>query len=107
MDRTTSTVQWPKTRTGRLVFKSTDQAIMAAFGYYNQPDFVHYLEKEVIRLHEILRKALISRRVNLRKTCHLAARAGSNRQCLHKALTTRRNEEIARLKEDYINGNSA
>jgi len=107
MDRRTSVVSWRKTRTGKLALNNTDQAVMLGNSYYYVPDFIHYLEMEVVRLQAIFNKITKSERMNLNKTCKLATRLQFNRECLHTALRARRAAEIKTIKEDFINGNCA
>jgi len=105
MKKATSIVTWRKTRTGKLLLKSTDQAIMLGNSYYWVPDFIHYLEVEVVRLQRIFNGVSRSERMNLNNACKLATRLQFNRECLHTALNARRVAEFRANREDYVNGN--
>jgi len=107
MKKATSIVTWRKTRTGKLILRNTDQAVMLGNSYYWVPDFIHYLEVEVVRLQAIFNKITLSERMNLNNTCKLATRLQFNRECLHTALHARRAAEIKTIKEDFVNGNCA
>lgn len=107
MIETTTPITWPRTRTGKLIFKSTDQALIAGRGYFNNPGFIHYLEKEIVRLQGIFNNISKSIRMNLDNTCKLATRLQFNRECLNEALKARRYWEIQRQKEDFVNDGSA
>ena len=81
---------WPRTRTGKLIFKSTNQALEAALEYFDHPPFIHYLEKETKRLRRLTQKALESKTINLDNTCKLATRMQLNNEALARAYSHRR-----------------
>jgi len=81
---------WPTTRTGKLIFKSTNQALEAALEYYDEPEFIAYLEREVRRLRELCKKMFDSPRINLDNACKLATRAQLNSEALQRAYAHRK-----------------
>ena len=82
--------EWPATRTGKLIFTSTNQALKAALDYFDEPAFVAYLEKETKRLKRKTEKCLGSRTVNFDKACKLATRLQLNNEALHSAYLHRK-----------------
>jgi len=83
-------VRWPRTRTGKLIFTSTNRALEAALEYFDTPEFIYYLEVEHRRLTAICKKMLESRSLNLDKACKLATRNQLNREALERAYCHRR-----------------
>jgi len=82
--------EWPATRTGKLIFTSTNQALKAALEYFDVPEFIFYLEKETKRLRRKTAKALESKTVNLDNACKLATRMQLNNEALASACAHRR-----------------
>ena len=81
---------WPTSRTGKLIFTSTNQALKAALEYFDHPPFIYYLEKETKRLRRVVGACLGSRRVNLDNACKLATRLQLNNEALHSAYLHRK-----------------
>jgi len=81
---------WPRTRTGKLIFKSTNQALEAALEYFDHPPFIHYLEKETKRLKAICKNMMESKRLNLNNACKLAVRLQLNNEALAESYAHRK-----------------
>jgi len=95
---------WPTTRTGKLIFKSTNQALEAALEYFDHPPFIHYLEKETKRLRRLTQKALESKTLNLDNACKLATRMQLNNEALARAYSHRKYQKRFEETEEINNG---
>jgi len=99
---------WPKTKTGKLIFESTNQALEAALEYFDHPPFIYYLEKETKRLKAICKNMMESKRLNLDNACKLATRLQLNNEALARAYSHRkyqkRFEETEVIENDDCNG---
>jgi len=100
-------IGWTKTRTGKLIFTSTNQALEAALEHFDNPDFIFYLEKETRRLKTICVKMLSSKSLNLDNALKLAFRLQVNNEALARAYSHRKYQAKFEEPEVLNNGDSA
>jgi len=82
--------EWPATRTGKLIFTSTNRALEAALEYFDTPEFIFYLEKETKRLKAVCKNMMESKRLNLDNACKLATRMQLNNEALAESYAHRK-----------------